>query len=129
MDTRAPKEIMTRIVCSLEESGEQDICSLLNEVMQVESVYGTGAEVAVFVRALLGFERAGLIGLRDYVVRGARTQVGGRFGFADRDWRAAFAFDRVQSSRRTRPVISFDSRLPRPPAAACERVHGFGLSI
>ena len=95
MDTRAPKEIMTRIVCSLEESGEQDICSLLNEVMQVESVYGTGAEVAVFVRALLGFERAGLIGLRDYVVRGARTQVGGRFGFADRDWRAAFAFDRV----------------------------------
>jgi len=77
----------------LEEAGEEDICSLLNEVMGAQPYFGTGADLAEYLEALTALEAQGELHIRGYRIEAGRT-----------------AYLEVQSGSASRPAswFSFD---------------------
>lgn len=60
----------------LEEAGEEDICSLLNEIMGEQRYYGTGTDLSEYLDALSVLEAQGELRVREYSIENGRTRYG-----------------------------------------------------
>ncbi|MEM7248106.1 MAG: hypothetical protein AAF533_22425 [Acidobacteriota bacterium] len=60
----------------LEEAGEEDVCSLLNELMREQSDFGSGTDLQEYLAALVGLEKLGQLQAREYRIDEGRTQFG-----------------------------------------------------
>jgi hypothetical protein len=57
----------------LEEAGEENICSLLNQVMGAQPYFGSGADLAEYLEALAALEAEGERRVRGYRMDAGRT--------------------------------------------------------
>ena len=93
---RESKRVFWELMSRYEEAGEEDICSLLNEVIGAQPYFGSGMDMAVYLEALSAIEAQGELRVRAYRVQGGRTEfLDVRRGSASRpaEW---FSFDPVQ---------------------------------
>lgn len=63
---RKSKRILWEIMIQLEEAGEEDICSLLNQVMGAQPYFGSGADLVQYLEALRTLETQGELLVREY---------------------------------------------------------------
>ena len=93
---RKSKAAYWHIMLQLEEAGEEDICSLLNQVMGAQPYFGSGADLAQYLEALSTLEAQGELLVREYRLEGGRTVLGKLLvGSASRP-ATAFTFDFVE---------------------------------
>jgi hypothetical protein len=95
MRGRKSKRVHWELMLHLEEAGEEDVCSLLNQVMGSQPYYGSGTDLSEYLEALAELEAQGELRVRQYRIEGART-----------------AYLDSLSGRESRPVsaFSFDSK-------------------
>jgi hypothetical protein len=97
---RKPTRVHWEILSQLDEAGEEDICSLLNEVMRTRPSFGSGTDLAEYLEAISDLESAQKLRVREYriepgntafgdVLVGPATRPAGAFGFdqSERIWR------------------------------------------
>lgn len=96
MAARKSKRVFWELMSQLEEAGEEDICSLLNQVMGAQPYFGSGADLAEYLEALTALEAQGELRVRGYRIEAGRTTyLDDRSGAAAR--RAArFSFDPIK---------------------------------
>ena len=70
---RKSKRVYWELMSHLEEAGEEDICSLLNQVMGAQPYFGSGADLAEYLEALAALEAQGELRVRAYRIRTGRT--------------------------------------------------------
>jgi hypothetical protein len=95
MAARKSKRLLWEIMIQLEEAGEEDICSLLNQVMSAHPFFGSGIELAEYLDAVTALERQGELRVRGYRINEGRTSyLGVLSGSASRPptW---FSFDPI----------------------------------
>jgi hypothetical protein len=93
---RQSKRLFWEILILLEEAGEEDICSMLNEVMGAQRYFGSGADLAEYLDALAALEARGDLRVREYQIEDGRTTyLGVAAGAAGRPL-SSFRFDVAQ---------------------------------
>jgi hypothetical protein len=70
---RKSKRILWELMTILEEAGEEDYCSLLNQAMGVQPYFGTGREIAEFENAIDRLTEMGEVELVRYSIQSGRT--------------------------------------------------------
>lgn len=95
MAARKSKRVHWELMSRLEEAGEEDVCSLLNQVMGSQTYYGSGADLSEYLEALADLEVQGELRVRKYRIEGGRS-----------------AYLDIVSGSESRPVsaFSFDSK-------------------
>jgi hypothetical protein len=73
---RKSKATLWQIMLQLEGAGEEDICSLLNQVMGAQPYFGSGADLTQYLEAPNTLEAQGELVVREYHLEGARTVFG-----------------------------------------------------
>ena len=73
MTARKSKRVFWELMSQLEEAGEEDICSLLNQVMGAQPYFGSGADLAEYLEALTALEAQGELRVRGYRIEAGRT--------------------------------------------------------
>jgi hypothetical protein len=73
MSTRKSKRIHWELMLQLEEAGEEDICSLFNQVMGAQPYFGSGDDLAEYLDALTALEAQGELRVREYRNESGRT--------------------------------------------------------
>jgi len=73
MTARKSKRVFWELMLQLEEAGEEDICSLLNQVMGAQPYFGSGADLSEYLEALTVLEAQGELLVREYRIEGGRT--------------------------------------------------------
>ena len=63
---RQSKRLHWEIMIQLEEAGEEDICSLLNQVTSLWSDYGTGDDLKEYLEALSELEAKNELQVQEY---------------------------------------------------------------
>lgn len=92
---RKSKRILWELMSQLEEAGEEDICSLLNQLMGVQPYFGSGTDLAQYLEAITALESRGDLRVRAYRIENGRTVYEGVLvGSATRP-AGAFRFDPV----------------------------------
>lgn len=93
MTTRKSKRVLWEIMIQLDEAGEEDICSLLNQVMGAQPNFGSGDDLAEYLDALTVLEDQGELVIIEYrIEKGHYINLGIVAGKASRPV-SAFAFD------------------------------------
>lgn len=59
MAARKSKRTLWELMLQLEESGEEDVCSLLNQLMGAQPYFGSGTDLAEYLEALTALEAQG----------------------------------------------------------------------
>ena len=57
----------------LEEAGEEDICALLNQLMELQPYFGTGIDLSEYLAAITLLESQGELQVREYQILNGRT--------------------------------------------------------
>jgi hypothetical protein len=65
-DTNSWKKVMGKIMMQLQEAGEEDICSLLNQIQTTQPHYGSGEDLAEYLKALSVLEDHEMLQVREY---------------------------------------------------------------
>ncbi len=90
---RKSKRVLWEIMLRLEEAGEEDICSLLNEVMGAQPYCGSGVDLAEFIDAIVALETQSELQLREYEIKEGRTVFGDLVQAQVLRSSSAFSFD------------------------------------
>lgn len=102
MSDRRSRRVLWELMSQLEEAGEEDICSLLNEVMSAQPYYGTGEDLHEYLDALAVGESLGQLRLREYRIEDGRTVHGDVITTDLARGRTAFSFDTLEAAWRWR---------------------------
>lgn len=70
---RKSKRVHWEVMTQLEEAGEEDLCSLLNQVMGVQPYFGSGRDLAEYLEAIDALEKSGELRVRGYRTQEGRT--------------------------------------------------------
>lgn len=73
MAARKSKRVFWELMSQLEEAGEEDICSLLNQIMGAQPYFGSGEDLAEYLEALTALEAQGELRVRGYRIEAGRT--------------------------------------------------------
>jgi hypothetical protein len=110
---RKSKRVLWELMSQLEEAGEEDLCSLLNQLMSVQPYFGSGVDLAEYLEALATLERAGELRVREYRLEEGRTVYGDVLSGVVTRPSTAFAFDPAERIWRwqapTRQMVELPS--------------------
>jgi hypothetical protein len=70
---RKSKRVHWEIMSQLEEAGEEDLCSLLNEVMGAQPYFGSGTDLTEYLEAISELEAKQELRVREYRIESGRT--------------------------------------------------------
>ncbi len=73
---RKSKRVHWELMLQLEEAGEEDMCSLLNELMGHQPYFGTGTDLTEYFEAITALEKQGELTVREYYIQDGRTVYG-----------------------------------------------------
>jgi hypothetical protein len=93
---RKSKRVHWEIMSRLEEAGEEDLCSLLNEVMGVQPYFGSGKDLAEYLSAIDALKLQGELTLRGYRIEEGLTVHTDAMLEQATECRSAFEFDQVR---------------------------------
>ena len=91
-EKRKSKRVLWEIMSQLEEAGEEDVCSLLNQVMGAQPYFGSGRDLAEYLEAVTALENQGELRVREYRIEGGRNVYADVVTGVDRPT-AAFQYD------------------------------------
>jgi hypothetical protein len=94
--TRKSKKLHWEIMSQVEEAGEEDLCSLLNQVMGVQTYFGSGQDLSEYLAAVAALRAKGELCIRDYEVRNGHTIHGDVVDESATNWAGSFQFDDVE---------------------------------
>jgi len=90
---RKSKRILWELMSELEEAGEEDICSLLNQLMGVQPYFGSGTDLTEYLDAVTALESRGDLRVRAYRIEAGRRVYGNVLVGPETRPARAFSFD------------------------------------
>ncbi|HEU6451279.1 MAG TPA: hypothetical protein VFT57_07645 [Gemmatimonadaceae bacterium] len=93
---RESKIVLWQLMSELEEAGEEDICSLLNQLMGAQPYFGSGLDLAEYLGALATLEAQGELIVRQYRIENGHYVLGHILVGSSTRPPTAFVFDAAQ---------------------------------
>jgi hypothetical protein len=89
--------LLEAMAMQLQEAGEEDLCSLLNQVMSGGPYFGSGGDLTEYLWAISFLETKGRIRVREYRIEEGNTVYGGLLVGDRSRLPTSFMFDRAEN--------------------------------